>query len=252
VRFSPLKIALVAVATAGAALAAPAAASASDNPKAKAQAVGTEIVWLDANDVTVGIRNPGILGVVAEVASENPGSTVAGAGVAPNNPDCPYNTWGVLESDGFGRFGTSFAIWPSALTNACAGSLRVAVAATDHRAGRSAEATVQTLLRRRGSIIHTNASPEPVRKGATVTVTGHLERANWQDLKYHGYANHDVDLQFRTPTGSYETVKTVTSSSAGHLRTTVRQNSAGCWRWAFAGTRTTSPFTGGGDCVKLK
>ncbi|CAM5700245.1 Calcium-binding protein OS=Streptomyces microflavus OX=1919 GN=Smic_45530 PE=4 SV=1 [Streptomyces microflavus] len=41
-----------------------------------------------------------------------------------------------------------------------------------------------------------NASPEPVKKGKTLTVTGKLTRANWDSATYKGYATQPVKLQF--------------------------------------------------------
>ncbi|MFF1814612.1 hypothetical protein ACFVXW_36880, partial [Streptomyces sp. NPDC058251] len=35
------------------------------------------------------------------------------------------------------------------------------------------------------------------RSGRTVTVTGKLSRANWEDNLYHGYTGQSVKLQFR-------------------------------------------------------
>ncbi|MEU8929903.1 calcium-binding protein [Streptomyces sp. NPDC048409] len=98
-----------------------------------------------------------------------------------------------------------------------------------------------------------DASPEPVRKGATLAVTGKLSRANWDDNAYHGYAGQSVKLQFRKAgTSTYTTVKTVTSSSTGALRTTVAASADGYWRYAFAGTTTTASATAAGDYVDTK
>jgi hypothetical protein len=99
----------------------------------------------------------------------------------------------------------------------------------------------------------TDASPEPVSKGATLTVTGKLSRANWDDNAYHGYTNQSVKLQFRKAgTSTYTTVKTVTTSSTGTLRTTVAASTDGYWRYAFAGTTTTASAKAAGDYVDTK
>ncbi|WP_330342540.1 calcium-binding protein [Streptomyces sp. NBC_00557] len=99
----------------------------------------------------------------------------------------------------------------------------------------------------------TDASPEPVRRGATLTVTGKLSRANWDDNLYHGYSTQSVKLQFRKAgTSTYTTVKTVTTSSTGTLRTTVTAASDGYWRYAFAGTTTTASANAAGDYVDTK
>ncbi|MGQ4380530.1 calcium-binding protein [Streptomyces sp. SAS_267] len=99
----------------------------------------------------------------------------------------------------------------------------------------------------------TDASPEPVHRGATLTVTGKLSRANWDDNLYHGYSTQSVKLQFRKAGSStYTTVKTVTTSSTGALRTTVTAASDGYWRYAFAGTTTTASANAAGDYVDTK
>ncbi|MFF5024135.1 calcium-binding protein [Streptomyces collinus] len=98
-----------------------------------------------------------------------------------------------------------------------------------------------------------DASPEPVRKGASLTVTGKLSRANWDDNAYHGYAGQSVKLQFRKAgTSTYTTVRNVTTSSTGTLRSTVTASADGSWRYAFAGTATTASAKAPGDYVDTK
>ncbi|MET9916132.1 DUF5707 domain-containing protein [Streptomyces sp. NPDC006435] len=98
-----------------------------------------------------------------------------------------------------------------------------------------------------------DAAPEPVKKGGTITVTGKLSRANWEDHKYHGYAGQAVKLQFRKKTGStYTTIKTIRTNSTGNLRTTVKASVDGYWRYGFAGTSTTPAVTTAGDFVDVK
>jgi hypothetical protein len=108
-----------------------------------------------------------------------------------------------------------------------------------------------TLLLRRFSRIESTNATEPTPKGATETVTGKLARANWSDNQYHGNAYQPVSLQFRTLTGSYASVKTVTSDSTGQLRTTTTATVDGCYRWSFAGNDETPPATAAGDCVDV-
>ncbi|MFF2011784.1 hypothetical protein ACFVWY_22265 [Streptomyces sp. NPDC058195] len=105
----------------------------------------------------------------------------------------------------------------------------------------------------RFSKLTVNASPEPVKKGKTLTVTGKLSRANWDDLKYHGYATQSVKLQFRKKNSStYTTVKTIKTSSTGALKTTVKAAADGYWRYSFAGTSTTPAVSAAGDFVDVK
>ncbi|MFD8735684.1 hypothetical protein ACFV06_12235 [Streptomyces sp. NPDC059618] len=105
---------------------------------------------------------------------------------------------------------------------------------------------------RRWAKLTANAAPEPVAKGRMLTVTGGLTRADWVKHTYTGFAGQSVKLQFR-PKGSstYSTVKSVTSSATGALRTTVTANADGYWRWVFGGTSTTGSATATGDYVDV-
>lgn len=106
---------------------------------------------------------------------------------------------------------------------------------------------------KRASKLTTDATPEPVAKGAKLTINGKLSRANWEDLKYHGFTGQEVKLQYR-PAGAahYSTVKTVKTGAAGKLSTKVTVTSAGSWRWYFPGTTTTARVVSVGDAVTLK
>ncbi|MYX97364.1 hypothetical protein GT045_21715, partial [Streptomyces sp. SID486] len=97
------------------------------------------------------------------------------------------------------------------------------------------------------------AAPEPVKKGRTLTVTGRLTRADWQDHKYHGYSGQPVKLQFRKKGSSaYTTLKTVRTNSAGSLKTTAKATADGYYRFSFAGTTTTAAVSAAGDFVDVK
>ncbi|GGZ45162.1 hypothetical protein GCM10010387_44570 [Streptomyces inusitatus] len=103
------------------------------------------------------------------------------------------------------------------------------------------------------SKISINASPEPVKKGKDLTVTGSLTRANWETGKYAGYTNQPVKLQFRKKGGkTFTTVKTVKTDSKGNLKTTVKASADGTYRYSFAGNSTTPAITNGGDFVDVK
>ncbi|MFC9843999.1 hypothetical protein ACFWFF_16735 [Streptomyces sp. NPDC060223] len=106
----------------------------------------------------------------------------------------------------------------------------------------------------RDATLTANAAPEPVAKGKTLTITGKLSRADWETLGgYHGYAGQKVNLQFRKKgTSTYKTVKTVTTSSSGSLKTTVKASADGYWRYTFAGSSTTAPVTSSGDYVDVR
>jgi hypothetical protein len=93
---------------------------------------------------------------------------------------------------------------------------------------------------KRASKLATDASPEPVAKGAKLTATGKLSPANWEDLAYHGFAGQQVKLQFKKAGAAHYSVKTVTSGTHGNLSTKVTVTAAGSWRWYFPGTTTTA------------
>ncbi|MEV5205064.1 hypothetical protein [Streptomyces sp. NPDC053720] len=98
-----------------------------------------------------------------------------------------------------------------------------------------------------------NASPEPVTKGKTLTVTGRLTRADWVKHSYAGYGGKAAKLQFRRAgTSTYATVKIVRASSTGSLKTTVKASADGYWRWTFGETSTTGGATAAGDYVDVK
>lgn len=101
--------------------------------------------------------------------------------------------------------------------------------------------------------ITANAAPEPVAKGKALTVTGSLTRADWVKHTYRGYGGQMVKLQFRKQGSStYTTVKTVSTSSTGALRTTVTASVDGYWRWSFGGTSTTGAATSAADWVDVR
>ncbi|MFF7447425.1 MULTISPECIES: calcium-binding protein [unclassified Streptomyces] len=105
----------------------------------------------------------------------------------------------------------------------------------------------------RASKLTVNASPEPVKKGKAITVTGKLSRANWETGKYAGYTNQSVKLQFRKKGSStYTTVKTIKSNSTGELKTTVTASTDGYFRYSFAGTATTPAVSATGDYVDVQ
>ncbi|KUO15444.1 single stranded DNA-binding domain-containing protein [Streptomyces dysideae] len=160
----------------------------------------------------------------------------------------------------------------SAITSTCTGTLTLDPQASTGLVDNSAAATwnlatlvsahdydyihrdaATTFKVQRYSKLTVNASPEPVKKGKTITVTGKLSRANWEDNKYHGYTNQPVKLQFRKKGSStYTTVKTITSNSTGELRTTVTASTDGYFRYSFAGTSTTPAVNATGDFVDVR
>ncbi|MBE8469739.1 hypothetical protein [Streptomyces justiciae] len=105
----------------------------------------------------------------------------------------------------------------------------------------------------RAAKLTANASPEPVKKGKTITVSGKLTRANWETGGYTGYVSQTATLQFRAKgSDTYSTVKTVTSSTAGALKATVTASKDGYYRYVFAGTSTTAAAKATGDYIDVQ
>ncbi|MDH6434434.1 hypothetical protein M2158_002911 [Streptomyces sp. SAI-144] len=106
---------------------------------------------------------------------------------------------------------------------------------------------------KRAARLTVNASPEPVKKGGTITVTGKLTRANWETGTYTGDISQNATLQFRAKgSNSYTTVKTVISGTGGALKTTTKATEDGYYRYVFAGTTTTGSATAAGDYIDVR
>ncbi|MER5395730.1 hypothetical protein [Streptomyces sp. NPDC002599] len=121
------------------------------------------------------------------------------------------------------------------------------------KVGRAVQDQITSNKLQRASRLTVDAVPEPVKKGGTVTVTGKLSRANWEDFKYHGYTGQPVQLQFRKKgSDTYTTVKTVTTDSVGNLKATTTATADGYFRYSFAGTRTTPAVKAAGDYVDVR
>jgi hypothetical protein len=113
--------------------------------------------------------------------------------------------------------------------------------------------TGATATLKRAAKLTTNATPEPVSQGSTLTVKGSLTRASWSSGSYTGYSGQSVTLQFKPAGGStYTDVKTVTSGTAGALSTTVTASADGYYRYKFAGTSTTAAKTSTADYVDVR
>ncbi|MGW7052152.1 DUF5707 domain-containing protein [Streptomyces sp. NPDC054887] len=137
--------------------------------------------------------------------------------------------------------------------NSLAGTWKVEAAAEGNDADYIWKDAYKTHRVQRFSKLTVNASPEPVVKGKTITVTGKLSRANWETYTYAGYTGQPVKLQFRKAgTSTYTTLKTVTSSSTGSLKSTVTAASDGYFRYSFAGTSTTPAVSAAGDYVDVR
>ncbi|MFD5738272.1 hypothetical protein ACFXJM_08745 [Streptomyces massasporeus] len=139
------------------------------------------------------------------------------------------------------------------LFNSDAGTWGAGALAVTSDGAEKSQGGLGTTKVQRYSKLTVNAGPEPVTKGRTITSTGKLSRANWEDNAYHGYTNQPVKLQFRKAGSStYTTVKTVTSDQYGNVKATATAQYDGYWRFSFAGTTTTPAVNATGDYVDVK
>jgi hypothetical protein len=96
-----------------------------------------------------------------------------------------------------------------------------------------------------------NAGPEPVMATRAITVQGKLSLANWDTARYDLHRYQGVKVQFRTPTGTYATVKTISTSYDGWARTTVTAQRTGYWRLVYDGNSISGPVATVGDSVQV-
>ncbi|MFJ1594488.1 calcium-binding protein [Kitasatospora albolonga] len=142
---------------------------------------------------------------------------------------------------------------PKLLLNSAAANWNVGVVAVTMKGEEVQRDSVAKVRVQRLSKLTANASPEPVKKGKTITVTGKLTRANWETYKYQGYGKQSVKLQFKKKGAkTYKNIKTVKSSSTGALKTTVKATVDGHWRYSFAGTSSTPAVTSAADYLDVK
>ncbi|MER5382244.1 hypothetical protein ABT040_18500 [Streptomyces sp. NPDC002688] len=130
-------------------------------------------------------------------------------------------------------------------------SLKLFKADGDLKAGER-ETRSATVQLKRAAKATTNASPEPVAKGKSITVTGKVTRANWSTKEYDAYSGRTVSLQFRAKgADTFKTVKKATTSSTGGLKTTVTASVDGYYRWVYYGNSTTGVATSAVDYVDV-
>ncbi|MFF7645537.1 hypothetical protein [Streptomyces canus] len=128
-----------------------------------------------------------------------------------------------------------------------------AVAGTDSSDDVTWQGDLGTTHLQRRATLTVDASPEPVKKGKTITVTGKLARANWDTNTYAGYSTQPVKLQYRKAGSStYTTLKTINTTSTGTLKTTTTATADGYYRYSFAGTTTTPSVSAAGDFVDVQ
>jgi hypothetical protein len=149
---------------------------------------------------------------------------------------------------------STFDLEPAAnLINSVAGTWKVWAIAAGNDADYVQKDNAKSFQVQRLSKLTVNASPEPVAKGKTITVTGKLTRANWDRGTYNGYSTQPVKLQFRkNGSDTYTTLKTINTNTTGDLKTTVTASVDGYFRYSFAGTSTTPAVNAAGDFVDVQ
>ncbi|MEV3910791.1 MULTISPECIES: hypothetical protein [Streptomyces] len=139
------------------------------------------------------------------------------------------------------------------LVSSEAGTWKLGALAVNADDGMTWQGDLGTTHLQRRATLSVNASPEPVKKGKTITVTGKLARANWDTNTYAGYSTQPVKLQFRKKGSStYTTLKTIKTTSTGTLKTTTTATADGYYRYSFAGTTTTPSVSAAGDYVDVQ
>jgi hypothetical protein len=170
-------------------------------------------------------------------------------------------TWGFASDDAAActevsstalKCSTTVTFLPDELLNEDAGTWRVGVVVVTE----GDEVTLENVGTRkvlRTSKVTVDAAPEPVKKGATITITGKLTRADWDTNRYVGYGGQSVGLQYRAKGSStYGSVKGIKSTSTGALKTTVKASASGHYRFVFNGSPTGGKATATGDYIGVQ
>jgi hypothetical protein len=212
-------------------------------------------------------RRSGQVGEKARACAVSTSSDYIGSGpgpVATGQPDVydhPLSKpWSFEANDDYGT---------PATTSACAGpwdivatpynTYMVGATSTTTKGAPFTAKSVFSLVR--GSRLTTNASPEPVRRGATVTVKGRLTRqaiapnrlsTGARIDKYVAFGGEPVVLQRRTLSGTYNNIRTVRSNRDGYLTTKLKALPEDrCYRFVYRGSDTTLRVIAAGDCVHV-
>jgi hypothetical protein len=202
-------------------------------------AIGTQVAkTVDTSaSTTVGCGSFGVRATVGDT-DQGPGSNLV-----------------LSEQAGSWSWSGKITITPSDLDNTMAGNVETTFQAyeiDDEDQVIIASVVSRDLHLYRAARLTVNAAPEDVKKGGTLTVTGTLQRANWDEGVYQGYPNRTVQLMFRTKDGSYSAVKSVTSGPGGALKTTVTAKDDGYYVWDYAGNSTTAAARPAGDYIDVR
>jgi hypothetical protein len=146
------------------------------------------------------------------------------------------------------------AVDPYDLSNWEAGNNRIPMTVLVVTTSDPVVATVDLSLRRRGTWGSTfNAAPEPVTKGGKITLKGKITRANWDTMRYAGYSNKKIRVQFRAAgKKTFKNVKTVVAAYGGKVNTTVTAKTDGAWRLYWPGNTITGVVASSADSVDVR
>lgn len=256
-RLTPLVTAAVLLAAPLAATALPASAADCTAPTTTTQ-VEPRTVVVDSTgtagfDVVVAVQHHGcaIGAVTALVTSPTKGSAVLELSAEAGDATTTYYFGGLdlsadqLADDDAGTWSVkSRSVWAASADDlgaedaaAASSSTKVSVLAD---ADLSADATSAAL--KKGKIP----------KGKSLVVTGTLERARWEAGTSTGYAKQRVEVQFRTPKGTYKKVKNVTTKAGGRYSAAFKATKDGCYRVVFRGSKAVAPVTSAGECIDVR
>ena len=106
---------------------------------------------------------------------------------------------------------------------------------------------------KRATKLTADATPEPVKKGKTVTVTGALTRADWESWTYKPFGSQTAALQWaKIGTSNWTTSKAWKADANGKLKGTVTAGSDGSFRYTYAGDAASNLTTSGADYVDVQ
>ena len=96
-----------------------------------------------------------------------------------------------------------------------------------------------------------NASPEPVRKGQSISIKGRLLIADWDHDRWAGYGSRSISVQFRTPTGSVHHRQDRHDAGGRLGQHHVPAKQTGVWRVVYGGNSLASDAVAVGDSVQV-
>jgi hypothetical protein len=110
-------------------------------------------------------------------------------------------------------------------------------------------------LKRRVIATKTDAAPEPVRFGTTVTAQSRFSVADWSDQDYVALSGRTVRLQSRDLAGVYDdnlVVATDVTDSRGVASVSFVDTTTQVWRFDFKGSATLGHVDAVGDLVRVR